>query len=144
MSDDTMDWEGMSPREKLESPRGQYLIATALHYAVQQISRFPEVRRADRDCEDMRAILNGCFPEMAAEFRANDRRWARSTSRRRWTRGSVLSAGSTAKNSGQADAGRSVPHPMTMAGSGGTSPMPVPPWPRSASCPACPAPVSTF
>ena len=75
MNDETMDWEGMSPREKLESPRGQYLIATALHYAVQQISRFPEVRRADRDCEDMREILKDCFPEMAAQFRENDRRW---------------------------------------------------------------------
>lgn len=75
MIDGTADWEGMSPREKLESPRGQYLIATALHYAVQQISRFPEVRRADRDCDDMREILNGCFPELAAQFRQNDRKW---------------------------------------------------------------------
>ena len=54
---------------------GRCPIETALHYAVQQISRFPEVRRTDRDCEDMRAILSGCFPEMVAEFRANDRRW---------------------------------------------------------------------
>lgn len=75
MVEETMDWETLSPREKLESLRGQYLIATAMHYAVQQISRFPEVRRADRDCDDMREILNGCFPEMAAQFRENDRKW---------------------------------------------------------------------
>ena len=43
--------------------------------AVQQIKRFPEVRRADRDCADMLEILNGCFPQLAAQFQENDRRW---------------------------------------------------------------------
>ena len=76
MTDEPMNWDELTPREKLESPRGRYLIATAFHYAVQQISRFPEERRTDRDCEDMLTILNGCFPQMAAQFRANDRRWA--------------------------------------------------------------------
>ena len=75
MTDDTMDWDSMTPMEKFESGRGRYLIATALHYGVQQVSRFPEERRADRDCEDMRAILNGCFPQYAAQFRENDRAW---------------------------------------------------------------------
>lgn len=76
MVDESADWDELTPHEKLESPRGRYLVATAFHYAVQQISRFPEVRRADRDCDDMREILNGCFPQLAAQFRANDRRWA--------------------------------------------------------------------
>ena len=75
MTDEVADWDGMTPLEKMESQRGRYLIATALHYAVQQISRFPEERRADRDCDDMRTILNGCFPQLAAQFRQNDRRW---------------------------------------------------------------------
>ena len=75
MMDETTNWDELIPMEKMESSRGRYLIATALHYAVQQISRFPEERRADRDCEDMRTILNGCFPQYAAQFRANDRRW---------------------------------------------------------------------
>ena len=69
------DWDALSPQEKLEGPRGRYLVATALHYGVQQIQRFPDVRRADRDCADMLEILNGCFPQLAAQFRANDRRW---------------------------------------------------------------------
>ena len=73
--DQTADWHGMSPREKLESPRGQYLVAQALHYGVQQIMRFPEVRRADNDCDDMREILAGCFPQWAAHFQQADRRW---------------------------------------------------------------------
>ena len=75
MMDEMAGWDGLTPLEKMESPRGRYLIATALHYAVQQISRFPEERRADRDCDDMRTILNGCFPQYAAQFRQNDRRW---------------------------------------------------------------------
>ena len=75
MTDEVADWDGLTPSEKMESQRGRYLIATALHYAVQQISRFPEERRADRDCDDMRTILNGCFPQYAAQFRENDRRW---------------------------------------------------------------------
>ena len=73
--DGTGDWDALSPQEKLESPRGRYPVATALHYGVQQIQRFPDVRRADRDCADMLEILNGCFPQLAAQFRANDRRW---------------------------------------------------------------------
>ena len=76
MMDETANWDALSPMEKLESSRGRYLIATAFHYAVQQMSRFPEERRADRDCEDMRMILNGCFPQYAAQFRENDRGWA--------------------------------------------------------------------
>ena len=76
MIDETADWDELTPQEKLESPRGRYLVPTAFHHAVQQISRFPEVRRADRDCEDMREILNGCFPQLAEQFRSNDRRWA--------------------------------------------------------------------
>ena len=75
MTDEVADWDGLTPSEKMESQRGRYLIATALHYAVQQISRFPEERRADRDCDDMRTILNGCFPQYAAQLRENDRRW---------------------------------------------------------------------
>ena len=75
MVDEPVNWERMSPREKLESARGQYLIAEALHYGVQQIMRFPEVRRADNDCDDMRVILEGCFPQWAAHFREGDRRW---------------------------------------------------------------------
>ena len=74
--DETVNWDALSSMEKLESSRGRYLIATAFHYAVQQMSRFPEERRADRDCEDMRTILNDCFPQYAAQFRENDRRWA--------------------------------------------------------------------
>ncbi len=74
--DETENWDLLSPLEKLESGRGRYLVASALHYAVQQIERFPEERAADRDCEDMRAILNGCFPQYAAQFRETDRRWA--------------------------------------------------------------------
>ena len=58
VTDETTNWDELTPVEKLESSRGRYLIATAFHYAVQQISRFPEERRADRDCEDMRTILN--------------------------------------------------------------------------------------
>ena len=74
--DETVNWDALSPAEKMESSRGKYLIATALHYAVQQMSRFPEERQADRDCDDMRTMLNGCFPQYAAQFRENDRRWA--------------------------------------------------------------------
>ena len=74
--DETENWDLLSPSEKLESGRGRYLVAEALHYAVQQIERFPEERSAEQDCEDMRAILNGCFPQYAAQFRENDRRWA--------------------------------------------------------------------
>ena len=75
MMEETANWDELTPAEKLESQRGRYLIATALHYAMQQMSRFPEERRADRDCEDMRTILDGCFPQYAAQFRDNDRRW---------------------------------------------------------------------
>ncbi len=75
MMDEPTNWESMSPHEKLESPRGQYLIAQALHYGVQQIMRFPDVRRADNDCDDMREILEGCFSQWAAHFREGDRRW---------------------------------------------------------------------
>ena len=75
MMDETTNWDELTPKEKLESSRGRYLIATAFHYAVQQISRFPDERQADRDCDDMRTILNGCFPQYAAQFRENDRRW---------------------------------------------------------------------
>ena len=75
MTDETMDWERMSPQEKLASPRGRYLIAEALHYGARQIMRFPEVCRADRDCEDMLEMLNGCFPHWDDQFRANDRKW---------------------------------------------------------------------
>ena len=74
--DETVNWDLLSAAEKLESARGRYLIASALHYGAQQIERFPEERAADRDCEDMRTILNGCFPQYAAQFRENDRRWA--------------------------------------------------------------------
>ncbi len=76
MMDETADWDSLSPREKLESPRGQYLIAEALHYGVQQMMRFPDVRRPDNDCDDMREILEGCFPQWSAHFREGDRRWA--------------------------------------------------------------------
>lgn len=38
MMDETMNWDELTPKEKLESSRGRYLIATAFHYAVQQIS----------------------------------------------------------------------------------------------------------
>ena len=75
MMEELTNWDELSAVEKFENSRGRYLIATAFHYAVQQISRFPEERRADRDCEDMRTILNGCFPQYAAQFRENDRRW---------------------------------------------------------------------
>ena len=44
MIDETADWDELTPQEKLESARGRYLVATAFYYAVQQISRFPEVR----------------------------------------------------------------------------------------------------
>ena len=30
--DETQDWDALSPHEKLESPRGRYLVAEALHY----------------------------------------------------------------------------------------------------------------
>jgi len=60
---DPFSIDGMTPRELLDSPRGSYLVAKALHYAAQQISRFPEERQAGNDCKDMFAILNGCFPE---------------------------------------------------------------------------------
>lgn len=76
MMDETEDWDRLSPWEKLESPRGQYLIAQALHYGLQQMMRFPDVRRADNDCDDMREILEGCFPQWSAHFREGDRRWA--------------------------------------------------------------------
>jgi len=76
MAEDSTNFESMTPRELLESPRGSYLIAKALHYAEQQISRFPEERQASNDCKDMLRILNGCFPEFAAQFRENDRAWS--------------------------------------------------------------------
>jgi len=75
MAEDSTNLENMTPRELLESPRGSYLIAKALHYAEQQISRFPEERQASNDCTDMLRILNGCFPEFAVRFRKNDRTW---------------------------------------------------------------------
>ena len=95
MIDETTDWDELTPHEKLESPRGRYLIATAFHYAVQQISRFPEVRRADRDCEGMREILNGCFPRWPSSFVPTTASGPRSTSRKRWMTASVLSGIST-------------------------------------------------
>ena len=75
MIEETANWEGMSPREKLESARGQYLVAQAMHYGLQQMMRFPEVRRPDRDCDDMREILEGCWPQFAEHFRQADSRW---------------------------------------------------------------------
>ena len=75
MMDETPNWNSMSAQEKLESPRGRYRVAQALHYGLQQMMRFPEVRRADRDCDDMREILEGCWPQYAAHFRQADRRW---------------------------------------------------------------------
>ena len=39
MIEETANWEGMSPREKLESARGQYLVAQAMHYGLQQMMR---------------------------------------------------------------------------------------------------------
>ena len=77
MIDETTDWDELTPREKLESQRGRYLIATALHYAVQQISRFPEVRRAGSGLRGHARNSERLFPpQMAEQFRANDRRWA--------------------------------------------------------------------
>ncbi len=66
----------MTPQELLESQRGSYLIAKAFHYAAQQIARFPEERQAGSDASDMLFMLNGCFPDLAATFRENDRQWA--------------------------------------------------------------------
>ena len=75
MSNNPTDIDNMTPQELFESPRGTFLIAKALHYAEQQISRFSEERQASNDCKDMLRILNGCFPQLAAQFRENDRRW---------------------------------------------------------------------
>ena len=76
MSNNPTNTDNMTPQELLETPRGSFLIAKALHYAEQQISRFPEERQVSNDCKDMLKILNGCFPEFAAQFRENDRRWS--------------------------------------------------------------------
>ena len=46
--DETMNWDSLSPVEKLESTRGRYLITSALHNGAQQIERFPEERAAAR------------------------------------------------------------------------------------------------
>ena len=75
MSKNPTNIDDMTPQELLESPRGSFLIAKAFHFAEQQISRFPEERQASNDCKDILRILNGCFPQLAAEFRENDRRW---------------------------------------------------------------------
>lgn len=75
MRNDPTDFDGMTPRELLESPRGAFLIAKAFHYAAQQLSRFPEERQPSNDIGDMLRILDGCFPELAAQFQENDRRW---------------------------------------------------------------------
>ena len=75
MPNDPTGFDGMTPRELLESPRGAFLIAKAFHYAAQQLSRFPEERQASNDIGDRLRILNGSFPELAAQFQENDRRW---------------------------------------------------------------------
>ena len=74
--DEVPDCDALSPHEKRESPRGRELVAEAPHCARRQTRRFPEVRRAGRDCEDRRKILNGCFAQFTAPLRENARRWA--------------------------------------------------------------------
>jgi hypothetical protein len=60
---------GPDPREFMNGPRGQFLIAKALHYAIKYISVLPAEEQSGSDREDMLFMLNGCVPNEAAIFR---------------------------------------------------------------------------
>jgi hypothetical protein len=60
---------GAGPCELIESERGVWLLAKALHYAIKYIGTLPRDRRSGNDREEMLAILNGCFPSQAQVLR---------------------------------------------------------------------------
>ena len=61
------------PRKFMDSPRGRYIVAQALHYAIQFIGQQPPEDREDSNRDDMLFILNGCFSaeaKMVRNYRA--------------------------------------------------------------------------
>lgn len=60
------------PRAFLNSPRGYFIAAKALHYAIKYIGTLPEHERPHSDRCDMVFLLNGCFADLAQVFRCED------------------------------------------------------------------------
>ncbi len=56
----------------MSGPRGQYILAKALHYAIQHIGSQPEHMREHNDRDDMVFILNGVFPGYSKTLRDAD------------------------------------------------------------------------
>ena len=60
------------PRAFLNSPRGHFIVAKALHYAIKYIGTLPEHERPHSDRCDMVFLLNGCFADLGKVFRWQD------------------------------------------------------------------------
>ena len=61
------------PRAFLNSSRGNFIVAKALHSAIKYIGTLPEHERPHSDRCDMVFLLNGCFADLANMFRWHDR-----------------------------------------------------------------------
>src|SRR5262249_13392018 len=71
MADNVISMRALGPdlREFMNGPRGQFLVAKALHYAIKYIGVPPAAQQSGSDREDMLFMLNGCFPNEAAILR---------------------------------------------------------------------------
>ena len=56
----------------MNSPRGRYIMAKALHHAIQFIGHQAPEDRSESDREDMLFILGGCFSTEAKMVRSFD------------------------------------------------------------------------
>jgi hypothetical protein len=72
MTEDTVNpmRRGEDANKFMNGPRGRYIMAKALHHAIQFIGQQPPEDRDESDREDMLFILNGCFPTEAKMVRS--------------------------------------------------------------------------